>query len=355
VAQPGRGYANHPVVTRTQRHEQIDATAALGAFSLAVEFPQITVSSPSVAVGLGSFSLAVEFPALHIPYAANVGLGAFSLAVEFPAFAELPAPIPGALITADGQIEYNGVLWGAPGSVYSVGPLSGWDERTNIDSGTEEWPNRHGAAPGHKLARRRLVSAVIRLRDDSPTFAASRRAFRRATTLPRDDTEYPLVIRTRGETLLAYGVMINAIESEDDIGVGACDIAVQWECSDAARYDPPFHDVTIPVGGSATADNDGNTDSRPRVRFRGPLTNPVIVNETTERQLAFNVVIGLGSRLEVDCLAGLAQDDLGALHGPAPLSVPIDEWALAPGDNSLAFSADAGGGHVEVFWRSAWL
>ncbi|RCG31997.1 hypothetical protein DQ384_05495 [Sphaerisporangium album] len=272
---------------------------------------------------------------------------------------QVSAPhIPGSLITRDGEIEWNGMLW-SPSNQYRPSPkLTGWDS-IKLSNGNVERGSRHGAWPGRKLAGQRIVNATVQLNDDSPTFQDSLDAMINSWAPPDGAEEYPLAIRTRGKVLIAFGAIIQADAPPDLFGIGVSNILIQWACSDPRRFGTDFNAVRLDLAGG-TLTNPGNAPASPRFRFHGPVTTPRI--QLADRILAFNVAIGTGERLDVDTANG----DLGVYNTPGTVqladyvrldafSVPVERLTLPGGTWPIQYIPDAGGaGGFDVFWRSTW-
>ncbi|MER7213224.1 hypothetical protein ABT340_39690 [Streptosporangium sp. NPDC000239] len=352
MARLGRG---QPIRSRVLRQPyRADAQADLGVLSLQTVFPALDVVTPDVNIPLGVLSLQTVFPALDmaIQQPATIPLGVLSLQVAFPTLdVEVPF-VPGSLITMDGEIEWREALWSPLNQFRPQANLEGWDDLPGLSSGNAEKSQDHGSWPGADFSEERYVSATIQLRDDSPTWVDSLRAIRGLLTPGQDETEYPLVIRTRGETLLAWGKIKNRKIASDLIGVGSADIAVQWVCSDPRRYS--LDEVGIHVATTGTATNTGDVPTRPRLRFFGPATVPRV--HAAGRILAFNITLLAGEVFDVDCRTGdtiVGDVDYVPLYS---FSVPIADFELPPGDTNITYAPDSGGaGGVDVFWRHSHL
>lgn len=288
----------------------------------------------------------------------------------------------GDLITGDGQLEWAGTLLGS-GTSYRWLELTGWEDLPGLDSGNVLRPVRHGAWPGRRYAQERVVTWSARIAVDVPAdFGAAVTAIRAATAVAVDETELPLVIRTKGgETLLAYAAVSSRIvPNNSGAGIGRGQLSVLWTCSDPRRYGLAEHAETIPqpvagVGlvypltypltygtaaesGSRTLTNGGDTPTNPVLTITGPCTTPVVANLTTGRQLEFDVVMAASEQLVIDTGAGTAllggSDRQGSL---TENSVPIEDFELAAGANDLTLRADTftTGASCAVTWRDAYL
>lgn len=290
----------------------------------------------------------------------------------------------GDTIAQDGQIEWAGTLLGAT-TAYRWLELTGWEDLPGLDSGSVLRPVRHGAWPGRRYAQERVVTwtATISLPSALATdFSAAVTAIRRATAVASDETELPLVIRTKGgETLLCYAaVTTRIIPNNPQAGVGRGQLSLQWTASDPRRYGLVERSATIPQpvagtglvyplvyplvygtaaeSGARTLTNAGDVATNPVLTVTGPCTTPVVANLTTGRQLEVAVIVAAGEQLVIDTDAGTAL--LGGADRQGSLtenSVPIEDFELADGDNDLAFRATTftTGASCAVTWRDAYL
>ena len=280
------------------------------------------------------------------------------------AIAAIPTPtldvpfLPGQAITGDFQIEWAGQLYGGYGNVYQVlsGSVEGWDTLPGLDSDSALRPSRHGAWPGRSIGQQREVSAIIAV-DDPDNFVTSLRALRRITTVANDDSEYALVIRTYGESLLAFGSISARSIPITDYQTGWAQVSLRWICSDPRRYDLAQLSVVVTAGGSQAIANDGDTDTSPRFRILGPATNPALVNETLDRVLGFDLTLTTGQLLEINTQLGTVEvDGVSSMNALSSESVPVEDFVIAPGENVVHYETDSGGtAGAETIWRFAYL
>lgn len=329
MARLGRRIPVRPVLTRT-RVANYDAAPELGVFETPFRYPR-------------------DQP---------LTLGAFETPFVYPTITISAPHVPGSLITRDGEIEWNGMLWSELNQYKPQDGLTGWDS-INLSNGNVDRGSRHGAWPGRKLAGERIVTATVQLHDDSETFQDSLDAMITSWAPPTGSDEYPLAIRTRGKVLIAYGAIIKADAPPEYFGVGISNMPIQWACSDPRRFGTDFNASHIGIDGG-TLTNPGNAPSSPRFRFFGPVTTPRIT--LAGLTLAFNIAVESGERLDVDTSNG----DVGVydLSGAVQysnyvrldaFSVPVELLALPGGTWPITYTPDAGGtGGLDVFWRSSW-
>jgi hypothetical protein len=354
MARHGRSYPIR-AVTIIQAVRPLNAPDIdLGPFVTANTFPALAVEVPDANVALGAFVTANTFPALTVSagFSQTVSLGAFVTPNTFPTLGVSVPLIPGARMTGvDGEIQWTDTVW-TPGGIYSPLDLEGWDDLPGITAGDEEKPQQHGAWAGLSFADPRLVSVTIWVRDDSPTWQASLKALRRATPVPVDETEYPLVIQTRGERLMAWARIRNRIVPQDLIGIGTSEVALQWVCADPRRYGMEEYTADIAAGQTMGIANDGDAPTSPTLVFRGPVVLPRVT--WAEQSLAFNVTLSSGQTLTVDTRLGTAEWSTGAFAPTDDFSVPIEEWYIPADGADVTYEPDSGGANgMTLTWRHA--
>lgn len=360
MARSGRSYTNRPIIARHPR--TFDRLLTLGPFESVSEWPAIAVDTPNVNLFLGPFESVSEWPALGFVRDQIFTLPAFESVSEWPALTVSVPPSPGdAMSGADGELEWNGhlerLLAGGGQALHRITELEGWEDLPGIESGNTARPSRDGSYSGRKFAEERVVTATIQLDDNTGTFAQSLAFLRRATAKPEDDTEYPLVIRLRGETLLAYGAVTGRILPTGLVGAGLVQATIRWTCSDPRRYSLDLQGTTIPLGTPTDILNDGSAETHPLIRLAGPVTDPVLTNSTLDQVIAFDLEVPAGETLTLDtdnATATMGGDSqMSALTGA---SVPVGDFVLTAGGNTIAYTATSGGGEgADVLWRHAHL
>lgn len=355
MARIGRGFPSRPLVS--SRGRPTHASTSLGTFATSWAFPAVTVTSPSVTINIGVFSTSWAWPTPQIAYDTTIAIGTFATTWAWPALT-VDVPIrPGLTITRDSEIEWMGVLWSPLNQYVPQNDLEGWTDLPGISSGNAERTQRHGSWPGRDFAEARIVTTTIQLTDDSPTWLTSLRTIRALLTPGEDETEYPLVIRIRGETLLAYGKVKDRIIPPQLIGIGKANIVIQWICSDPRLLS--LTETGLHITSTTTATNAGDVPTSPRLRFHGPVSIPRLL--ANDRVLAFQIELADGQSLTVDTNTGDTTVTAGGsvISDYVPLhvfSVPIEDFTLPPGSTEITYEPDSGGANgVDVFWRSAWM
>lgn len=143
---------------------------------------------------------------------------------------------------------------------------------------------------------------------------------------------------------------------------GRVNISSEWSCPDGLMYDNvvisgqcglpnPTSGLTFPAtfdltfgsssGGSFQMDNTGAYITAPFFTITGPVSYPIITNQTTGQQIKLNIVIGASDKLAIDCQSGTV-----TLNGTANRNTSVDItttfFGLTPGLNTIGFaSADS--------------
>ncbi len=354
MARLGRGQPVPAVIKRAPRN--VDAIVNLGDFRATASFPALSVVTPDAHVFLGDFRATASFPSTGLA----ASLPDFRISATFPALSVVVPVLPGQYITEDGQVEWGGVLWG-PGTSYRVQEITGWETPSQLDDLSVEEPSRHGAYAGSSFAQKRVVTVHLMLESFSdPTQIHSLiRQLRYDTRVLRDNTLWSLVVRGYTETLLGFGkIGDRPIVMGADYSVGAAEVGLVFILPDPRRYSLQQQSTVITAAGSGTLVNDGDCYTNPILRFSGPASGLVLTNATLSRTLAFNLTLSDGQRLDVDTQRGTAV--VGTVKHTRDLasgaSVPIKEFFLDVGSNSLTYATTTGGANgVEILWRAASL
>lgn len=288
----------------------------------------------------------------------------------------------GELITADGQLEYNGYLLG-DNNITFLDAINGWDDLPPIDSGNVIKPNSHGAWSGRKLANQRIITWEGRFAANENDWVAELVRLRNAFSVPSGTEEYPITVRLHDETLTAFGALVaRAIPGDRTYGYYGAKLTLQFECSDPRRYSvgenvwslslptPVLSGLEYPLeypldygievtSNTGTLYNYGNIVTPVIFTFTGPMTNPSLINSTAGMKLAFNINLSETDQLTVNTKNGtvLLNGSADRLYTRTTDSVPISMFGLIPGANSMLLSAatwqlPAG---VTISWRNATL
>jgi hypothetical protein len=324
------------------------------------EWPGLDITTPDARFEAPTWETLSEWPALDIRKHAYPTLPVWETTSEWPDIGVTVPVLPGDLITSDFQIEWGGLVFGGLDNVYQIvgGSVEGWEDMPELVSGNAQRAARHGSWPGRDYLNERVVSAVVAISgpEDSEAFTLASRNLRRAMGISASGTESFLTIRTAGETLIAEAKSDGRIQPTQHYGQHFAAVQLRWRCSDPTRLDLHQQSVLVEAGGSDTCDNEGDMEARPVIRLRGPVTDPVITNVTLGRILRFDITVSDGTRLDIDTKRGTAtigdEDHMDKLSNQ---SVPVEEWVLAAGENTVSFSAGSDGNNgAEILFRSSY-
>jgi hypothetical protein len=163
----------------------------------------------------------------------------------------------------------------------------------------------------------------------------------------------------RANPLIFFGrpVRFNAPISTD-FQYGRVDITTEWSCPDGLLYDntiisascglpnptsgatfPATFDLTFgaSTGGSFQLNNTGAYPTSPFFTITGPVSYPVITNQTTGQQIKLNTVIGTGDTLAVDCQSGTVT--LNGANRNNTVDITTTFFGLAPGNNTIGYGS----------------
>lgn len=281
----------------------------------------------------------------------------------------------GDLITADGQLEYRGILLGDNENTF-LDAITGWEDLPGIDTGSTPRASGHGSFPGRLRSGERIVtwSGYVAPWVD---LQAAVQDIRTATEIS-DTTEYPVVVRTLTETMLAFGrVVKRSLPQNRMYAAGGGELALQWLCSDPLRYSVAEHSattgpaagstggltfpLTFPLtfgtgasGGLMTAVNAGSAYAPLVLEVEGPATGISISDPDTGNVLGFaaSFTVASGQTLTID-----GREKTVLLNGVSRRDQLVTaQWlTLAPGANRLIFNATSGTGTARARWRDAWF
>lgn len=112
-----------------------------------------------------------------------------------------------------------------------------------------------------------------------------------------------------------------------------------------------FGSAVLPPGGSVF--NGGNRPAPAKITIAGPVINPRITNDTLGLTLSFVITLGASDTLVID-LGTRSVTLNGTINARGTLVDPT-WWLLAPGTNSIIYTAGSGGGStLTMTFRNAW-
>ncbi len=288
---------------------------------------------------------------------------------------------PGYLITGDGQLEFRDYLLGDDVFTF-MESITGWEDLPSVDSSNTLRPASHGAWVGKKLVGQRIITWSGRFStEDRTAWADEIERVKEAFTVPLGTEESTIVVRTRDTTKLAFGtVSARQIPMDYQYSYYGARLTIQFECSDPRLYSLGENSVFIstpsivvdgleyplvypldygeePTPNSLFVLNDGTAPSPVTLNFSGPMTNPMLINQTTGERLGFDIVLTVDDILSVNTRLGtvLLNGVADRLYTRTLTSSPILGFDLLPGENEMQLIADdwEEGSGVEIIYRDA--
>lgn len=118
----------------------------------------------------------------------------------------------------------------------------------------------------------------------------------------------------------------------------------------AIPFDVPFAMDNAPSGTETVLNNLGNAEYYPTVTFHAPLDTPILINDTTSKQIQYSDELTSTDKLVLDFYERTA-----VLNGNqnALADISGDWWYLDSGNNVIRLSA-SGTGYAEIKWRHAY-
>lgn len=253
---------------------------------------------------------------------------------------------------ADNQLEYNGLLIG-PGTDFVITHIDGLSP-PDLKQSESSKSIEHGSHIYASYFMDRVIDLVGMIYgggDPHAKFMDLREAL-----MPPGTIIKPLMIKWPNLPLLysyAHPIRKNW-QLAPGLGVGVAQFALQFRAGDPLLYAAAESSINIIRGATGVAANAGIESTLPIVTLDGPLTNPVITNQTTGQSLKLNVTLASGAQsVAIDFNNKTIFQ--GGVSRYGWLDTGSEWWGIAPGNNTLALTADAGTGVSEVRWRSAWV
>ncbi len=283
----------------------------------------------------------------------------------------------GDLVTGDGQLEWNGLLFGA-GTRYRLTELEGWLDLDETRDGDVDLDDEDGAQPGLLLAGRRVITWTGHIAG-STDFDALVGALRTATTITSQD-EQPLVVHTAGvKAQVLARVVHRRIPQSMDWASSLTRFVVQWRATNPRvlrlpQLTPsatppvagggglrfplrfPLMFSGTPAGGELVLTNNGGAAAQPLWRITGPCPAPRITNADTNERLWFADSYTLPTGQQLD----LSTADKSVLVGATGTEKRVSrsnqlvrrEWfTLPPGVTRVRFDSADGTGVLQCLYH----
>lgn len=281
--------------------------------------------------------------------------------------------MPGALGSGS-WMGPNGIINFGPSGKLHISKLNGVDDLPSLDIADIQRPFLDGAFRGHRRLDSRVVIAGFTLiGTDTNDYDNQVQAFLNAFV--HSDSDGSLFLFNSSRLVKGY-VSRRSIPYECGPRGFSGEAAVEFICDDPRVYDGVATGfvVSLPqtsggmgfnfgfsfgfgaagTGGVASVNNVGNYPAPAVIHISGPVSNPIIGNDTLGLQLKFLLSLGATDFLDVDL-----DQRLVTLNGTGNRNNTVDTpsrwWLFPPGVSQFRFNADAFTAAQASFqFRSAW-
>jgi hypothetical protein len=296
----------------------------------------------------------------------------------------LPAVVFAAVTLGNYQVYVasTGAVFGAGTDVGLIG-TTGLRDLPGIRQGNANRGQRDGALPGLNFVGERTVGInyqITRVGDTTETALALATAAHQNVIDPstvcmtsgdylrqkagvgtaKPVSSVMVQLPSRPNPLIFFGrpTRFNA-PIDQDFQFGRINISTEWSCPDGLLYDNtivtgscglpnPTSGTTFPAtfaltfgassGGTFQMNNTGAYNTFPYFTITGPVTNPVITNQTTGQQIKLNIALAASDVIGIDCQSGTV-----TLNGTANRNNTVDIttqfFPLTPGNNTIAYGS----------------
>jgi Phage tail protein len=296
----------------------------------------------------------------------------------------LPAVVFAAVTLAQYQvyISSTSTILGA-GTDVGLIAASGFRDLPPIRQGNASRGQRDGALPGLNLLGERTIGVTYQITRTTGTTEAALAAVTAAhqniidpATVCMTAGDYlrqkagigaskpissgMIQLPNRANPLIFFGrpVRFNA-PIETDFQYGRVNIATEWSCPDGLLYDnavisgqcglpnptsgtrfPATFNLTFGAssGGSFQMVNTGAYATPPYFTITGPVSYPIITNNTTGQQIKLNIVLGATDILGIDCQSGTVTLN-GTANRNNTVGVNTTFFHLTPDVNTIGFAS----------------
>lgn len=296
----------------------------------------------------------------------------------------MPAVVFAAAVLSNYQVFINSTstVLGAGTDVQLMG-TTGLRDLPEIRQGDAPRGQRDGAFPGLNYIGKRMVGINYQI---TRTVNGTEAALAAATAAHQNANDPATICMTAGDYLRqkagvgaskpVYGAMVQlpsranpliffgrptrfTAPIDTDYNYGRINISTEWTCPDGLLYDNtiisgscglpnPTSGATFPAtfnlsfgassGGTFSLNNTGAYTTAPYFTITGPVTNPVIQNQTTGQQIKLNITLAASDTIGIDCQSGTV-----TLNGTANRNNTVDIttvfFGLTPGNNTIGYGS----------------
>ena len=171
------------------------------------------------------------------------------------------------------------------------------------------------------------------------------------------------VLLERADTLDSYFPTVAQLAAGDAGWTGSANASASYLNVFAGGAPTFMSSFTSPLTaqsgeyGLVRVTNQGNTDSPPTLRLRGPMKNPIITHKTSGKELRLSITLNTGDTLDLDTRNHtiIANGDINRYS--ALDFVQSNWWSLEPGVNDVKLSATdfSTDSSLTVYWNDAFL
>lgn len=242
-----------------------------------------------------------------------------------------------------------------------------------------EKPGEYGAYVSNQLYGARLVTLEGTVFGSSlAEFNQRRRTLQSTIQITKDANSTPIAKTLKFTTMddlalqaTCYARKFNLV----DVGLLNARFYIELYCPDFGLESQSLKSYTIsaPVGGGAVlpwilpvvfsgstggtqiVSNAGNANAFPILTLTGPLTSPVVTNQTTGKYMSLNMTIASGSTVTIN------MKEKTILQGSTPVvgnkNLASEWWWVQSGDNTISLSTGSTGdtGNVQIEFRDTYI
>lgn len=259
------------------------------------------------------------------------------------------------------------------GCLWWLDSIGGWTGSGPVRSGLNERPGVDGARGRAPLRNARIITinGTCVAPDDIALAEAEERFSRVLLTGNRRgdlvvDERYrgiarQVAVELNGESLFTRQGTQEATWSFSLVAPDPVKLSTELTTLSTARYTPGggvTFPVTFPitfapgsVPGLLAANNAGDSETWPTLKFVGPLVNPR-AQLRGGSSLSLVMTVESGQAVEIDTKARTVM--MGEASQRSKLSLDSRFFSLPPGGSEVVLTADSGAGSLEMQYRSAW-
>lgn len=282
-------------------------------------------------------------------------------------------------LTAVYSFSFNGQVFGGANSPYQVLSVEGLESLPTIRNQDDNRGFNDGMFTGRDFLGGRYISMIIQTYGDGVNSAQVNYNTLQSILLPQTSGTTPLYFKLPTATTDQYiNVRVRALTTSlsPEYTYGQITSQLELFAPDPRYYNSNQQTATLAYstptgriynriynllygGGSATITttitNNGWADTYPVITINGPITNPVIGNQTQSKALNF-----VGTFANTDSLVVDLYNKLITLNGVAARNLLIsgDWFSAQPGNNQFYFYGTgtvAGQTQATVVWNSAYI